>query len=224
MGHWNPPKPHPSCPNPDYALLNCCALELHAGFARCDKAERETHTGLITGGLCFSWKTAVCLATEERHDGKRGLLLVGEAEGAGENVGHHTPDRDYAPGGSCHTCRPLHPGLCPSGRRCTRRGSCLSRSEYLKNYVVVQMDVNFKFKKRWEECKGWFSGYDHLRRCPRRRRRPRRCCPCPFGLGCYCKDSCRNGHPRRLCHNHTAWGCRQTDSCPVSRERGEKKS
>lgn len=43
----------------------------------------------------------------------------------------HTPDQDYAPEGSCHTCLPLRPNRCPSDPRCTHKGSCLSRSVFL---------------------------------------------------------------------------------------------
>lgn len=100
----------------------------------------------------------MCLAIEERHGGKCGLLLVAEAEGTGGNVGNHAPDRDYVPGGSCHTCPRLHPGLCPSGRHCTRRGSCLSHSEYLMNYAKYKWMLILNSKTVEKNVKG---GYVH---------------------------------------------------------------
>ena len=79
------------------------------------------------------------LSYRERQRDECGLLLRSEVEGNGKGqcvyvcVCVHTPDQDYVPGGSYHTCLPLHPDLCLSGRHCTHRDSCPSHLECLGN-------------------------------------------------------------------------------------------
>lgn len=51
--------------------------------------------------------------------------------GKGVCVCAHTPDRDYVPEDSYHTCLPLRPDLCLSGQRCIYRDSCPSHSVFL---------------------------------------------------------------------------------------------
>lgn len=73
------------------------------------------------------------LSYRERQRDECGLLLVGEVERNGDGRCVHTPDQDYVPEGSCHTCLPLRPDLSLSGQHCTHRGSCPSHSIYLSN-------------------------------------------------------------------------------------------
>lgn len=70
----------------------------------------------------------------------------------------------------------------------------------------------------------FFPGPHHLHQCPQHKHLPLHCCPCPFGLGYYCRGSCHSGHPRHHGHSQTAWGCKRTDSCPVSKIMREEKN
>lgn len=60
------------------------ALELHAGFTQCNKAERDTHWANHRGSASIVKKSR---ATEERQGGESRLLVVGWVEASGKRLG-----------------------------------------------------------------------------------------------------------------------------------------
>lgn len=96
----------------------------------------ESYTGIITEALS-QLRHQYMLSYREKQGAEFGLLLLGEVEGGKKGLSVciwvNTPDQDYVPVGSCHTCLPHHPDLSLSGRHCTHTGSCPSRSKCLRN-------------------------------------------------------------------------------------------